>query len=112
MKILSEMERLYDEQNKYVRTNTLWGELFRNSETLYLSALYHKILTLNSQGELTEDNKLEIKNRIKAIYRDFDPTLDLKVTAGIFEYYTRNTPKEFLANDFARYTDAHTSLPL
>jgi hypothetical protein len=112
VKILSEMERLYDEQNKYVRTNTLWGELFRNSETLYLSALYHKILTLNSQGELTEDNKLEIKNRIKAIYRDFDPTLDLKVTAGIFEYYTRNTPKEFLANDFARYTDAHTSLPL
>lgn len=112
VKILSEMERLYDEQNRYVRTNTLWGELFRNSETLYLSALYHKILTLNSQGELTEDSKLEIKNRIKAIYRDFDPTLDLKVTAGIFEYYTRNTPKEFLANDFARYTDAHTSLPL
>ena len=112
VKILSEMERLYDEQNKYVRTNTLWGELFRNSETLYLSALYHKILTLNSQGELTEDNKLEIKNRIKAIYRDFDPTLDLKVTAGIFEYYTRNTPKEFLANDFARYTDTNTSLPL
>jgi hypothetical protein len=112
VKILSEMERLYDEQNKYIRTNTLWGELFRNSETLYLSALYHKILTLNSQGELTEDNKLEIKNRIKAIYRDFDPTLDLKVTAGIFEYYTRNTPKEFLANDFARYTDTNTSLPL
>ena len=112
VKILSEMERLYDEQNKYVRTNTLWGELFRNSETLYLSALYHKILTLSSQGELTEDNKLEIKNRIKAIYRDFDPTLDLKVTAGIFEYYTRNTPKEFLANDFARYTDTNTSLPL
>lgn len=112
VKILSEMERLYDEQNKYIRTNTIWGELFRNSETLYLSALYHKILTLNSQGELTEDSKLEIKNRIKAIYRDFDPTLDLKVTAGIFEYYTRNTPKEFLANDFTRYTDAHTSLPL
>lgn len=112
VKILSEMERLYDEQNKYVRTNTLWGELFRNSETLYLSSLYHKILKLNSQGELTEDNKLEIKNRIKAIYRDFDPTLDLKVTAGIFEYYTRNTPKEFLANDFARYTDTNTSLPL
>lgn len=112
VKILSEMERLYDEQNRYVRTNTIWGELFRNSETLYLSSLYHKILTLSSQGELTEDNKLEIKNRIKAIYRDFDPTLDLKVTAGIFEYYTRNTPKEFLANDFARYTDAHTSLPL
>ena len=112
VKILSEMERFYDEQNKYIRTNTLWGELFRNSETLYLSALYHKILTLNSQGELTEDNKLEIKNRIKAIYRDFDPTLDLKVTAGIFEYYTRNTPKEFLANDFARYTDTNTSLPL
>jgi len=112
VKILSEMERLYDEQNRYVRTNTIWGELFRNSETLYLSALYHKILTLSSQGELTEDSKLEIKNRIKAIYRDFDPTLDLKVTAGIFEYYTRNTPKEFLANDFARYTDAHTSLPL
>ena len=112
VKILSEMERLYDEQNKYIRTNTLWGELFRNSETLYLSALYHKILILNSQGELTEDNKLEIKNRIKAIYRDFDPTLDLKVTAGIFEYYTRNTPKEFLANDFARYTDTNTSLPL
>ena len=112
VKILSEMERLYDEQNKYIRTNTLWGELFRNSETLYLSSLYHKILKLNSQGELTEDNKLEIKNRIKAIYRDFDPTLDLKVTAGIFEYYTRNTPKEFLANDFARYTDTNTSLPL
>ena len=112
VKILSEMERLYDEQNRYVRTNTIWGELFRNSETLYLSSLYHKILTLSSQGELTEDNKLEIKNRIKAIYRDFDPTLDLKVTAGIFEYYTRNTPKEFLANDFARYTDAYTSLPL
>jgi len=112
VKILSEMERLYDEQNKYIRTNTLWGELFRNSETLYLSALYHKILILNSQGELTEDNKLEIKNRIKAIYRDFDPTLDLKVTAGIFEYYTCNTPKEFLANDFARYTDTNTSLPL
>lgn len=112
VKILSEMERLYDEQNKYIRTNTLWGELFRNSETLYLSSLYHKILKLNSQGELTEDSKLEIKNRIKAIYRDFDPTLDLKVTAGIFEYYTRNTPKEFLANDFARYTDTNTSLPL
>lgn len=112
VKILSEMERLYDEQNKYIRTNTLWGELFRNSETLYLSSLYHKILKLNSQGELTEDNKLEIKNRIKAIYRDFDPTLDLKVTAGIFEYYTRNTPKEFLINDFARYTDTNTSLPL
>lgn len=112
VKILSEMERLYDEQNKYIRTNTLWGELFRNSETLYLSALYHKILTLNSQGELTEDSKLEIKNQIKAIYRDFDPTLDLKVTAGIFEYYTRNTPKEFLANDFTRYTDTNTSLPL
>ena len=112
VKILSEMERLYDEQNRYVRTNTIWGELFRNSETLYLSSLYHKILTLSSQGELTEDNKLEIKNRIKAIYRDFDPTLDLKVTAGIFEYYTRNTPKEFLANDFARYTDTNTSLPL
>ncbi|MBF0975920.1 MAG: S46 family peptidase [Bacteroidetes bacterium] len=112
VKILSEMEHLYDEQNKYIRTNTLWGELFRNSETLYLSSLYHKILKLNSQGELTEDNKLEIKNRIKAIYRDFDPTLDLKVTAGIFEYYTRNTPKEFLANDFARYTDTNTSLPL
>lgn len=112
VKILSEMERLYDEQNRYVITNTIWGELFRNSETLYLSSLYHKILTLSSQGELTEDNKLEIKNRIKAIYRDFDPTLDLKVTAGIFEYYTRNTPKEFLANDFARYTDAYTSLPL
>ncbi len=112
VKILSEMERLYDEQNKYIRTNTLWGELFRNSETLYLSSLYHKILKLNSQGELTEDNKLEIKNRIKAIYRDFDPALDLKVTAGIFEYYTRNTPKEFLANDFARYTDTNTSLPL
>lgn len=112
VKILSEMERLYDEQNRYVRTNTIWGELFRNSETLYLSSLYHKILILSSQGELTEDNKLEIKNRIKAIYRDFDPTLDLKVTAGIFEYYTRNTPKEFLANDFARYTDAYTSLPL
>jgi hypothetical protein len=112
VKILSEMERLYYEQNRYVRTNTIWGELFRNSETLYLSALYHKILTLNSQGELTEDSKLEIKNRIKAIYRDFDPTLDLKVTAGIFEYYTRNTPKEFLANDFARYTDTNTSLPL
>ena len=112
VKILSEMERLYDEQNKYIRTNTLWGELFRNSETLYLSSLYHKILKLNSQGELTEDNKLEIKNRIKAIYRDFDPTLDLKVTASIFEYYTRNTPKEFLANDFARYTDTNTSLPL
>ena len=112
VKILSEMERLYDEQNRYVRTNTIWGELFRNSETLYLSSLYHKILTLSSQGELTEDSKLEVKNRIKAIYRDFDPTLDLKVTAGIFEYYTRNTPKEFLANDFARYTDAHTSLPL
>lgn len=112
VKILSEMERLYDEQNKYIRTNTLWGELFRNSETLYLSSLYHKILKLNSQGELTEDNKLEIKNRIKAIYRDFDPALDLKVTAGIFEYYTRNTPKEFLANDFARYTDTNTSLSL
>lgn len=112
VEILAEMERLYDEQNKYIRTNTLWGELFRNSETLYLSSLYHKILKLNSQGELTEDNKLEIKNRIKAIYRDFDPTLDLKVTAGIFEYYTRNTPKEFLANDFARYTDTNTSLPL
>ena len=112
VKILSEMERLYDEQNRYVRTNTIWGELFRNSETLYLSSLYHKILKLNSQGELTEDNKLEIKNRIKAIYRDFDPTLDLKVTAGIFEYYTRNTPKEFLINDFARYTDTNTSLPL
>ena len=112
VKILSEMERLYNEQNRYVRTNTIWGELFRNSETLYLSSLYHKILTLSSQGELTEDNKLEIKNRIKAIYRDFDPTLDLKVTAGIFEYYTRNTPKEFLINDFARYTDTNTSLPL
>ena len=30
VKILSEMERLYDEQNRYVRTNTIWGELFRN----------------------------------------------------------------------------------
>lgn len=103
--VLADFRRLYTEQKPYAVNNALWGELSRNSETLYLAALFNKISQMQLNGSLTQEKSDEFKAEIRQIYKDYDKTLDARVTAKIISYYIAQVPKQFLPHDYAKYTD-------
>ncbi|MDO4726907.1 MAG: S46 family peptidase [Porphyromonadaceae bacterium] len=110
--ILADFRRLYAEQKPYAVNNALWGELSRNSETFYLAALFNRISQMQANGSLTKDKSDELKAEIRQIYKDYDKTLDAKVTAKIISYYIAQLPKQFLPLDYAKYTDENRNLSL
>ncbi len=110
--VLADFRRLYTEQKPYALNNALWGELSRNSETLYLAALFNRISQMQLNGSLTQEKSYEFKAEIRQIYKDYDKTLDARVTAKIISYYIAQVPKQFLPHDYAKYTDANRNFGL
>lgn len=110
--VLADFRRLYTEQKPYALNNALWGELSRNSETLYLAALFNRISRMQLNGSLTQEKSDEFKAEIRQIYKDYDKTLDARVTAKIISYYIAQVPKQFLPHDYAKYTDANRNFGL
>ncbi len=110
--VLADFRRLYTEQKPYALNNALWGELSRNSETLYLAALFNRISKMQLNGSLTQEKSDEFKAEIRQIYKDYDKTLDARVTAKIISYYIAQVPKQFLPHDYAKYTDENRNFGL
>ncbi len=110
--VLADFRRLYTEQKPYALNNALWGELSRNSETLYLAALFNRISQMQLNGSLTQEKSDEFKAEIRQIYKDYDKTLDARVTAKIISYYIAQVPKQFLPHDYAKYTDENRNFGL
>ncbi len=110
--VLADFRRLYTKQKPYALNNALWGELSRNSETLYLAALFNRISQMQLNGSLTQEKSDEFKAEIRQIYKDYDKTLDARVTAKIISYYIAQVPKQFLPHDYAKYTDENRNFGL
>jgi len=102
---LDAFAKLYAEQTPYALANTYFNELLRNSETFYLANLYINFVEKYESGKADEIYISNLKNRLSAIYKDYDKNLDAAVSAKILSIYVNKMPQDFLPDNFLIYKD-------
>lgn len=111
-KILKQFDELYKQQATYSVNNALFAELSRNSETFYLASLFNHIDELYNADRLTKEMLDNFKYEINNIYKDYDKELDAQVTAKILAFYIKQSPKDLLPADFAKYADYNRNVAM
>jgi len=99
------LNQKYNEQAPYNLHKAYYGEIIRNSESFYLANLYSNYIKSYEAGKINAENLESFKARLSAIYKDYDPELDAKVTAKILALYASKTPAQFLPKDFNTLSD-------
>ncbi|MDO4225104.1 MAG: S46 family peptidase, partial [Bergeyella zoohelcum] len=97
---IAEFNKLYNEQAPYALHRAYYNEIMRNAETLTLANIYLNYLDDTEAGKSTPQAVEQLKNRLKAFYKDYDAELDAKVTAKLLTIYAQQTPKAFLPDGF------------
>ncbi|MCW0479616.1 S46 family peptidase [Riemerella anatipestifer] len=106
-KTIDELNRLYTEQSAYALNRAYYNELLRNAETLNLANRYLDYLFNIEKGKNIEPKFFE---NLKSFYKDYDGTLDAKVTAKLLALYTNKAPAEFLPKGFEEFKNEETNL--
>lgn len=107
---IDELNRLYTEQAPYALNRAYYTEILRNAETMTLANLYYGYLQSAEVGKMDAKTLDALKTRLAGIYKDYDGTLDAKVTGKLLSLYANKTPQQFQPKDFQRFKDENSSL--
>ena len=108
--MISEFNRLYNEQAPYALNNAYYTELIRNAETLWLANQYLNYIQAFEEGKADEKSTKTLVTRLSNFYKDYDGELDAKVTAKLLSLYANKTPNEFLPNNFAQFKEVDKNM--
>ncbi len=107
---LDRFETLYTEQAPYALNRAYYSEVIRNSETLSLAGFFVNLLATEAAGKLDAATLNRFESRLASIYKNYDPKLDAKVTAGVLALYAEKTDPKFLPEGFGAFKDANKNL--
>lgn len=111
-RILSEFEKLYNEQTPYALNNAYYYELLRNAETLNIA---NRLLNFVEYFEKTKADPNAIQNFVKSLshfYKNYDGEIDAKVTAKLLALYTNKIPNQFYFPSQDEFRDVNKNLNL
>ena len=107
---LDEFNRLYTEQAPYALSRAYYSEVIRNAETLSLANNFYNFANAAESGKMDAKTLENFKNRLKEIYKNYDPELDAKVTAKVLALYANRVQPQFLPSGFEQYKDVNRNL--
>lgn len=102
---ISKFNTLYNEQAPYALNNAYYGEVMRNAETLRLANYYINYIEAKENGKITPETEARFVQTMTKFYKNYEGTLDAKVTAELLALYQQKTPAEFLPADFNQFSD-------
>lgn len=103
---LDALEKAYNAQAPYSLHRAYYSEIVRNAETFTLANLYSNYVKSYEAGKADAKMVNALKERLSSIYKDYDGTLDAKVTAKVLALYVAKTSPQFMPKDFAVLKDA------
>lgn len=101
--ILSDFEKRYQEIEKTSLAYDYWVEIaYLNVELLQATfRAYQLEQAYNSGNEAAfEEAKKSVESRYKGFYKNYSPKVDQPVFETLLKMYVKNTPKEYLPNNF------------
>ena len=107
---IDEFNRLYTEQSPYALSRAYYSEVIRNAETLSLANNFYNFANAAESGKMDAKTLENFKNRLKEIYKNYDPELDAKVTAKVLALYANRVQPQFLPSGFDQYKDVNRNL--
>ena len=107
---LDEFNRLYTAQAPYALSRAYYSEVIRNAETLSLANNFFNFANAVESGKMDAKSLENFKNRLKEIYKNYDPELDAKVTAKVLALYANRVQPEYLPAGFEQYKDVNRNL--
>ena len=107
---LDEFNRLYTAQAPYALSRAYYSEVIRNAETLSLANNFFNFANAVESGKMDAKSLENYKNRLKEIYKNYDPELDAKVTAKVLALYANRVQPEYLPAGFEQYKDVNRNL--
>lgn len=107
---IEKLDQLYNEQAPYALNRAYFLELVRNAETLTLAGNFANYLELAEAGKVDSNYLKNLKNKLKAFYKDYDANLDAKVTAKLLNLYANKAPEQFLPFGFKNYRNEAETL--
>ncbi|UQB69531.1 S46 family peptidase [Epilithonimonas zeae] len=104
------LNKLYNEQAPYALNRAYYSELPRNAETLALGSLFGSYVEAVENGTSSQKSLDNLKSRLSEIYKDYESSLDAKVTAKVIALYANKTPQQFLPAGFENYKDVNQNI--
>lgn len=108
--MISEFNRLYNDQAPYALNNAYYTELLRNAETMNLANQYSNYIKAYEEGKADAKYTTNLMNRLSSFYKDYDGELDAKVTAKLLALYVQRTPEAYLPASFNQFKDVNQNL--
>lgn len=93
--IISELNSLYQQMEKYQLSETLYNETFKvNSETFNMAIQCNNLIKSYETNTNFEKNKKTTLDRIKNMMKDYDAELDLRSSEQVLELFSKEIPTE------------------
>lgn len=106
--LLSDFEKIYTEDNRYVKGSAYFNEAFYiNSETFRMAVLLLNLSEVDTQR--FESAKNQTKSRISDIYKNYDAELDGKASAKLLSMYSSQVETKFQASGFENYKELNNA---
>ena len=107
---VDELNHLYNEQAPYALNRAYYTETVRNAETFTLANQYYNLVQAIEAGKMDTKTLEGFKNRLSGFYKDYDGTLDAKVTGKLLSLYVNKNPAQFIPAGFEKFKDEGVAL--
>lgn len=110
--MITEFNRLYNEQSPYALNQAYYSELLRNAETFNLANRFAQFVQHYEEGKTSPAGIKRFTESLAQFYKDYDGEIDAKVTAKLLALYANKVPAPFLPPSLAQYKDTAKNLEL
>lgn len=100
----------YTEQAPYALNRAYYTEVVRNAETLNFANIYSNYMDAVQAGKMNETALQNLKKRLSAMYKNYDPKLDAVVTAKVLSLYANNSNPLFLSKGLENFKQENFSI--
>ncbi len=107
---VDELNKLYNEQAPYALNRSYYSETVRNAETFTLANQYYNLVQAIEAGKMDAKTFNSFKERMEGFYKDYDGTLDAKVTGKLLSLYVNKNSANFIPAGFEKFKDENVAL--
>ncbi|MCA0363924.1 MAG: S46 family peptidase [Bacteroidetes bacterium] len=104
-KTIAELEDLYQKQAPHALNKVYFDEISRGAEILRVANIYSSAIDVASVNKLDANGSKRVINALKAFYKDYDASLDLKLSAKLLMMYSKKVSPDLLPEELKLLSD-------